>query len=93
MAYLNDFVVSANRDQRQDNRKFVNANAYTITYAPYIAYPGSTISGNKLSPESSANANLTDSIQSGFTGKNAQTVLVVGIGMALLVGAAYVYLK
>jgi hypothetical protein len=89
MGLLWDFNANAYVDSRQDNRNMSQANSYT--FAPYIAYPGATISGNKAS--SSATAEAEQANADGFTGKNGQNVLIAvgAVGVAAALG--YVLLK
>lgn len=89
MALLWDFNANANIDSRQDNRNMSQANSYT--FSPYIAYPGSTISGNKASSSASANADQTHA--DGITGKNLQTV-GIAVAAAVAIGmVGYAVLK
>lgn len=90
MALLWDVNVNAQRDERQDNRAW--SNSYSIVYNPQIAHPGATISGNNRA-DSSASTDWGQSESNGFTGKNAQNVLIVGTVLAVAAGAAYVILK
>jgi hypothetical protein len=92
MAYLNDFnfKVDAQRDERQDNRAW--SNSYSIVYNPQVAYPNSKVSSSNTA-ESKASTDWGQSEENGFTGKNAQTVLIVGVGVVVVAGAAYLYLK
>ena len=92
MAFFTDINVNAQQDRRVDSRAFQTVNAYSIVYNPQIAHPGATISGNKNTADSNAKADWEQSSETGFTGKNAQTVLIAGIGIVAVVGAAYVLL-
>ena len=92
MAILADLNVYANQDKRTDARSFQTVNAYSIVYNPQIAHPGATISGNKNTADSNARADWEQSSESGFTGKNAQTVLIAGIGIVTVAAAAYILL-
>jgi len=90
MAYLTDINVYAQRDERQDNRAY--SNSYSIVYNPQVAYPNAKVS-SKTTAESEASTDWGQSSESGFTGKNAQTVLL-GLGaIAILAGGAYVAVK
>lgn len=90
MALLMDFNVNAQRDERQDNR--ATSNSYSIVYNPQVAHPGGKISGNNRA-DSSASTDWGQESNDGFTGKNMQTVLIVGAGLAIAAGAAYIILK
>ena len=89
MGLLWDLNANAYVDSRQDNRNMSQANSYT--FSPYIAYPGSTISGNKAS--SSATAEIEQANPTGFTGKNAQNTLIAVGAVGVLAVAAFAYLK
>lgn len=83
--------VYANQDKRQDNRN--TTSSVSVVYAPQIAHPGATIAGNKTSSEASATSDWKQSDEQGFTGKNAQTTLIVGIAAVAVVGGAVFLLK
>jgi hypothetical protein len=82
MGYLWDINTSLGVDSRQDNRNFSQANSYT--FAPIYAFDSNVV-GNTA--KSNAESDQRTSSEQGFTGKNAQTVLIVAV-IAVIGGAA-----
>ena len=95
MALLWDLNTNVGIDSRQDNRSTTNTYANTYVYSPYTAGAGATISGNKVTTETTARTDYdqTTKTESGFTGKNAQNTLIVVGAVGVLAVAGYMYLK
>jgi len=93
MGALWDFTstINAQRDERQDNRNYSQANAYT--YAPIIAFE-SSVWGNEAGSSATAKTDSKQSKEDGFTGGNAQNVLVAGVVVtAVVLGATFLLKK
>lgn len=92
MALLYDMNIYAQQDKRTDSRAYTSSQANSYTYAPIYAY-NSSVMGNTAKSNADAQTDAKFSEESGFTGKNAQTVLL-GLGAAAIVaGAVYVFIK
>jgi hypothetical protein len=92
MGLLYDMNLNAYFDSRQDNRNFSTSNANSYTFAPIYAFD-SSVMGNSAKSNASAESELRASNEQGFTGKNAQTVLIA-LGIAVIgVGAVYAATK